>query len=117
MIKVVFKNLEKSDLAKEAVEERLREVLERFPSLSESHIVVTLSMQNSPRQGGPDLFAVKTRIEKGIYDGVILEKSAPSLYVALADICEHLLERLNRFSDKKRVKSRTLERKLSQKSA
>lgn len=117
MIKVVFKDLEKSDLAREAVEERFQEVMERFPALSESRIVVTLSMENSPRQGGLDLFGVKTRIEKGTYDGVILEKSASSLYVALADLCEHLLERLNRFSDKKRVKSRNIERKFAQKSA
>lgn len=113
MIKVVFKNLEKSELAKEAVQERFQEVLERFPNLNESRIVVTLSMENSPRQGGPDLFSVKIRVENGSYDGVILEKAAPSLYVALADLCEHLLERLNRFSDKKRVKNRTLERKLA----
>ena len=50
MIKVVFKDLEKSDLAREAVEERFQEVMERFPALSESRIVVTLSMENSPRQ-------------------------------------------------------------------
>ena len=113
MVKITFKNLERSELAKEAVEERFKEVVDRFPDLSQSNIHVTLSMENSPRQSGPDLFRVKTRIEKNKYHGVILEKKSSSLYTALADVAEHLLERLNRFGDKKRVKARRQERTLT----
>jgi ribosome-associated translation inhibitor RaiA len=113
MIKVNFKNLEKSSLAVEAAEERLGELVERFPVLNGSELQVTLSMENSPRQAGPDLFGVKVRIQGGRYHGVILEKKAASLYVALADVSEHLLERLNRFGDKTRVKNRAQERRLA----
>lgn len=113
MVKVTFKNLEKSYLAIEAAEEKLTEVVDRFPDLKDSQVNVTLSMENSPRQAGPDLFGVKVRIQGGRYHGVIIEKKASSLYVALADLVDHLLERLNRFSDKFRVKSRSQERRLA----
>jgi len=113
MVKVVFKNLEKSFLATEAAEEKLAEVVERFPELEGSQLTVTLSMENSPKQAGPDLFGVKVLVRGGRYDGVILEKKASSLYVALADVADHLLERLNRFSDKLRVKNRSRDRRLA----
>ncbi|MFM8269576.1 MAG: hypothetical protein ACKN9V_05240, partial [Pseudomonadota bacterium] len=65
-----------------------------------------------PKQAGPDLFGVKVRIQGGAYHGIILEKKSSSLYVALADVADHFLERLNRFSDRTRVKERTQERRL-----
>lgn len=65
---------------------------------------MTLSMDNSPSQAGPDVFSVKIQCHGGRYSGVILEKSAATLYVALADLVDHLLERLNRYGDKSRVK-------------
>jgi len=113
MIRVTFKGLEKSSLAVEAAEEKLSELIERFPGLRGSELQVTLSMENSPQQAGPDLFGVKVRVQGGQYHGVILEKKASSLYVALADVTDHLLERLNRFSDKTRVKGRNQERRLA----
>lgn len=116
MIKVVFNNLERSELAKEAVEEKLQEVITRFPDLAASTLHVNLGMENSPTQKGPDLFRVKVRIERGKYQGVILEKKSTSLYTALADVAEHLLERLNRAGDKVRVKARNQERKLASRS-
>ena len=111
MIRIVFKNLERSELAKEAALERIGDAVERFPELKNSRLTVTLSMENSPLQAGPDLFTVKVYSRGGRYRDLTLEKSASSLYMALADIVEHLLERLNRFSDRSRVKSRNHARK------
>lgn len=110
MIRIVFKNLERSELAKEAVENQLSNMVERFPDLEKSTLHVTLSMDNSPRQAGPDLFRVKIRISGSKYHGLILEKEAPSLYSALRDVHEHLLELLNRRGDKVRTKTRARER-------
>jgi ribosome-associated translation inhibitor RaiA len=112
MVKITFNNLEKSELAREAVEEKLQEVIERFPDLAQAQVYINLAMDNSPRQKGPDLFRVKARIQRGKYDGVILEKEAPSLYTALADLSAHLLARLNRNGDKARVKARNQARRL-----
>lgn len=104
MVRTVFKNLEKSELAKEAAEERLATVTDRFPDFNLSRVTMTLSMDNSPSQAGPDVFSVKVQCHGGRYRGVILQKSASSLYIALADLVDHLLERLNRYGDKSRVK-------------
>jgi len=111
MTKIVFKNLETSELAKEIAMERLNAVLVRFPELAKSDLTLTLSMDNSPLQGGKDVFHVKFFARGGKYRGVILEKKASSLYVAMADLVDHLLERLNRFGDKVRVKKISKDRK------
>jgi hypothetical protein len=111
MIRVIFKNLEKSELARDLVLERVASVVERFPVLESHKISVTLSMENSPVQAGPDEFTVKLFIQGSTYRSVTLEKSATSLYVALADVVEHSLELLNRHSDRERVVQRVKARK------
>lgn len=106
MLVVKFKNLEKSEMAREAVHERVSTLIEKFPDLSKSKIQVTLEMENSPTQAGPDLFRVKLHIASARYDGITIEKSHPNLYAALADVVDHMLENLNRFGDRARVKAR-----------
>jgi ribosome-associated translation inhibitor RaiA len=106
MISVIFKNLAKSDLAREAAFERLLELAEKFPDLRRSRITITLEMHNSPQQAGPDLFTVKALVRGGRYAGIKIEKPAHNLYVALADTVEHLHDLLNRHTDKRRVSER-----------
>lgn len=105
MITVKFKNLKKSEIALNAVHERLEGLIEKFPDLEKSNIQVTLEMENSPFQAGPDFFKVKVHIANSRYNGIIIEKADPNLYVALADVIDHMLENLNRFGDRVRVKS------------
>lgn len=112
MMQVVFKNLERSSLAIEACEERLGVLLEKFPLLRRGRLRVTLSMENSPAQAGGDLFAVTVRVFGGRYNGVACGKHQPSLYAALADVTDHMLEALNRHGDKARVRERKNARKL-----
>lgn len=111
-MRIVFKNFDQSQLAKEAVEERLGDMVEKFPELKKHKISVTLSMENSPVQAGPDAFTVKIVIQGKTYGGTALSKTATSLYVALAEVREHLLEVLNRTGDKVRVIQRNKERRL-----
>ncbi len=113
MIQVVFKNLFKSEFAREMALDRMNRVVERFPELEKSKINVTLSMENSPIQSGPDLFTARVRFNGGRFNSVTLEKSASSLYEALNDMTHHLLERLNRHGDRKRVKIRRNARKIA----
>lgn len=117
MLKITFKNLAKSELAREVTKERILSIVDKFEDLRESRIQVTLEMQNSPLQAGPDLFNVKVNVVGARYAGLRIEKSAPSLYAALADVSDHLLEALNRFGDKRRVLARTKARRWSQKVA
>ena len=112
MIQIKFKNLDKSEMAREAVQERIEVLVEKFPDLEKSKVLITLEMENSPLKAGPDLFKVKLHIARGRYDGITVEKTEPSLYVALAEVSDHMLEVLNRFGDRARVKERTRARKL-----
>lgn len=113
MIYVKFKNLEKSELAREAAQERIETLIEKFPDLVRSRIQITLEMQNSPTQAGPDVFKVKVHVTRGKFNGVTIEKANPSLYVALADVVDHMLEALNRFGDRARVKERRVAREIA----
>lgn len=106
MIQIVFKSLDPSEHAREITTERITSVVEKFPELKKSKIRITLEMENSPTKSGPDFFKVKLICSGGKYDQVTLEKSASTLYTALADVVEHLLERLNRFSDRTRIVER-----------
>lgn len=112
MIQVRFKNLEKSELARQAAVDRVSVITEKFPDLLEHKISVTLGMENSPLQAGPDVFTVKLFISGKRYKSLVLEKAAPNLYMALSDVEEHALERLNRFGDKTRVRQRSSARRI-----
>lgn len=110
-MRIVFRNLEKSELAREAVEERLGDIIEKFPKLAGHKITVTLFMENAPTQPGPDSFGVRLLIQGAFFKSVSLCKTSPSLYRALADVRDHLLETLNRYGDKVRVAERNKQRK------
>lgn len=113
MVRVIFKNLEKSDSVKEVAQERILDVLEKFPLARPRRVVVTLGMENAPTQAGPDVFKVRTEVIGGKYHGLILEKGAVDLYKAVALVREGLLERFNRFSDRARTKQRKERRALA----
>lgn len=113
MINIKFKNLEKSETAREAVNDRIEALVEKFPDLGQSKIQITLAMENSPAQAGRDLFKVKLHIARGRYDGVTVEKANASLYAALAEVADHMLEKLNRTGDRARVKERTRARQIT----
>ncbi len=112
MIKVTFKNLKKSNLAEKVVLEKMNLLVEKFPELEKNSIQLTLSMDNSKIQAGPDEYGIKVQIKGKKFEGLILEKRAKSLYLAMAMAYEALLELLNRRIDKIRVKSRTQLRKI-----
>lgn len=113
MIQINFKNLDKSEVAREAAKDRIETLIEKFPDLNKSKIQITLEMENSPLQAGPDYFKVKLHVMQGRYHGITIKKSDASLYVALAEVADHMLEILNRFGDRIRVKERKLARNLT----
>jgi ribosome-associated translation inhibitor RaiA len=105
MIKVTFKNLERSDIAENATIERLDDLIEKFPDLFGSKILVTVSMENSTSRSASEKFRIKILCTTGRYKDVVVEKSGPHFYKALADAVDHMLERLNRFGDRTRVEN------------
>lgn len=111
MLKIAFKNLEKSQLASDIVTEKFDSLLNKFPDLEDHQIEIYLSMENSPSQVGRDFFSVKVIINGKKYGGVVVEKKNISLYLALDDLLLVMQESLNRKGDKVRVRRRTLSRK------
>lgn len=112
MVKVNFKNVEKSDLAKSIVLERIHDAVNKFPELSTHRISVCLEKNNSPAQPGPDEFSVSLHIKGKTFDDLLIEKKAATMYLAIAGVKESLLELLNRRTDKNRIKARAASRKL-----
>ena len=110
-MQIVFRNLEKSELAKQAVEERLGDIWEKFPKLNDHKITVTLFMDNSPEQPGPDSFGVKVLIQGKSFRNLSLCKTSPSLYKSLADVREALLESLSRAKPRPALHSKTVGRR------
>lgn len=110
-MKITFKNLAKSDLAKEIVEERIGDLVQKFPNLSRHTIHVTLSMDNSSTKAGPDEFGVRLQVRGKLFRDLIIEKKSGTLYRAVGHVVEAMLERLNRRTDKARVKERAKSRK------
>ncbi|MBS1985889.1 MAG: hypothetical protein JST16_17145 [Bdellovibrionales bacterium] len=111
MIQIVFKDLERSELARDILLNRLTEALSKFPDLDDHRLVLTLSCENSAFQPGPDLFGVKLHVRGPKFPNLLLEKKSANLYIAAADLNEALLELLNRARDKSRVKNRARARK------
>jgi ribosome-associated translation inhibitor RaiA len=113
MLNVVFKGLKNSDLATEFILAKVNEIVEKFPKLQGRKINLTLSMENSPQQAGPDVFGVKIRIARSKFRDIIIEKKTHNLYLAAQEVCEALLERLNRDGDKRRIVKRQQARLLA----
>lgn len=57
-VRIYFKDLDASELARDVLLDRLEGVEARFPDLRRHRLSATLSMENSPRHPGPDLFGV-----------------------------------------------------------
>jgi len=99
VIHLEFLNLDRSELAKEAVEESLGPVLKHFPFVISSNIWVSLSMEHSPSNSAPDLFRVNMRLKGGAAQGVVASAEAVSLFVALSEAAQDLARELEKISD------------------
>jgi len=88
-----YEKMEPSALAVDVVTARLSEIFQRFDVLRGVRALVTLRIDETLDVAKPDLFQIKLRIETGRLAGLLLDQSAPSFYVALANIGERLTER------------------------
>jgi ribosome-associated translation inhibitor RaiA len=107
MIKIVFKNLEKSELARRIVDERITPVLEKFSVFDGHNVTVTLEMENSPTQAGPDYFKVSTLISGPVFKNIRFEKSSENLYLATAEASDGIQALLGKKTLKVRKTSKS----------
>ena len=106
MVDVKFKNLRKSTLLSENIRERIEACLERFTAFSRSNVTATVEMENSPRQAGPDMFSVKVFVSGGRLSGLSIKKKHLTVYKALADLTDCLVQKISRAEDKRRSRKR-----------
>ncbi len=100
MLNIVFKNMESSQLAKGFVQERISPVIDKFPSLQGHRVTLTIEMENSPQQAGPDLFTLSTMVSGKTFKALKIKRSSGNFYHATADLAEGLKELLSRESDR-----------------
>ena len=101
MLKIVFKNLESSSLIRWNVQRKMNNVLAKFPSLFEHRTTLTIEMQNSPKQAGPDLFTVSSMINGKLFKNLKIKRSAGNLYVAVAKLVDGLNQLLGEENDRR----------------
>lgn len=111
MVRVVFRNIPKSEFIKDAVQEKVNHVLTKFPELGNAATTVIVGMENSPLHAGPDNFHVKViLLSKGLKP-VILQKEGMTPYQAVANLADRLFEVIHRALERRREKTRSERRK------
>src|SRR5580704_1892713 len=110
MLKVVFRNLAKSEFMKDIIDEKVGHVLEKFPDLVNSATTVVVGMQNTPMHAGPELFRIKLILKSRGLKPIVLEKHSDNAYQAAAMLADRLFEVLHRAIERRREKLR-LQRK------
>lgn len=99
-MKIVFKNLESSELARQIVQDRIGPIISKFRSLIGHNVTVTLEMENSPLQPGPDLFTVSILINGSTHKFLKMEKADGNLYHAVAMVADGIFELLSKANDR-----------------
>lgn len=106
MLKIVFKNMESSELARSIVQERICPIIDKFPSLEGHRITLTLKMKNSSKKDGSDLFTVSTVVSGKIYKRLMIKRSSENFYLATAELAAGLNELLSRESNGSHITSK-----------
>ena len=106
MVKVIFKNLEKSEMVSEIVQDKISHVLEKFPELTNVNATISVEMENSPVHAGKDDFRVKLVMTNSRLRPVVIQKAGTNLYQAAAILADRLFEVLHRSLEKRRDQRR-----------
>lgn len=106
MVKVIFKNLEKSEMVSEIVQQKITHVLAKFPELTEAQATVSVEMENSPTHVGKDDFRIKLVVTNRRFKPLVIQKEGANLYQAAAVLADRLFEVLHRSLEKRRDQRR-----------
>ncbi|MCE3011185.1 MAG: hypothetical protein LW875_11305 [Proteobacteria bacterium] len=101
-IKVVFQNLKKSEALEQVVTQKLIHTIEKFPRYGKASASVYVSMDNSPRHAGADVFSIKLVMTARHESPVVLKKLGGNPYEALAILNDRLQDVLNQNGDRLR---------------
>lgn len=81
---------------------KIAEITAKFPELTRHRISATLSMQNSTTRSASDKFSLKFIVNGKLFKNIVLEKCAESIYEAISNATEVLVEQLVHVADKRR---------------
>ncbi len=98
MFRIVFKNMESSQLAKDFLQQKITLIIDKFPLLQGHRITITVEMENSPQQAGPDLFTLSSFVSGKNFRGLKIKKSSENFYHAAAELFDGLNELLGQES-------------------
>jgi ribosome-associated translation inhibitor RaiA len=99
-MKIVFKNMKSSLNAQEIIKEKLEAVFEKFPTLSEHKVTLTVEMENSPRQAGPDQFTISTMVTGKVFKNLRIKKSSKNFYLTVTEVVNGFNKLLNRETER-----------------
>lgn len=103
MVRVMFKNLKKSDFIEEFLSEKVQHILSKFPEATKGgSATAVVAMENSQLHRGADLFQVKLILLLKGMKPIILQKENGNIYQAVAVLCDRLLESLHRHFERRR---------------
>jgi len=103
MVKVIFKNLEKSDLIREIAAERVQKALEKYAIVDPLSSTVILSREHSREHSGLDEYSVKLMVGARGHKPVIVEKRATTLTNALATVLDRAMDLLHQSFARERL--------------
>jgi hypothetical protein len=76
MIRIFSKNMPRSELARDLVRARISGIVDKFSALRDHRITVTLEMENSPTQAGPDSFSASSVVSGRRFRALKLKRPA-----------------------------------------
>ncbi len=102
MVRVMFKNLKKSQFIENILDERIQHVLSKFPEAKGGTATAVVAMENSQFKKGADLFQVKLILLLKGMKPIVLIKENGNIYQAVAVLTDRLLESLHRHFERRR---------------
>jgi hypothetical protein len=106
MLKLKFYNLEKSQLVVDIIGEKILDLESQFPELSDCHVHVSVSLENSSALFSSDLFILKLQIASGPFKGILISKEHFNFYEALKEWLVETVNILEQFESKEKYKNK-----------
>ena len=103
MVKVIFKNLERSDLIREIASEKVEKALEKYAVVDPLASTVVLSREHSREHTGVDEFSVKLMVGARGHKPVIVEKRSTTITQALASVLDRAMDLLHQSFARERL--------------
>ncbi len=111
-MKIIFKNLQKSEYIAGYIQEKIAILLEQFPKMKSHHVRFLFSKNQSKNRKAQAAFATEVIITGKYYKNIFLKKQSINLYMSLSEVLNLISHKLNNVGDKQRIKKIKSARKI-----